>query len=78
MSQADSSTHGTLLVTTIVLTVLAAVGAAVYLSGAGNDLMEWVAEKYFKAEAKAEEKALEHAGEGKAQDFMKGTLPPFA
>lgn len=55
---------------TAVITALLAIGAYLYVSGTGNDIAEWVAEKYFKAEAKAEEKALEQAGATKAEGFL--------
>lgn len=42
--------------------VLPAIGAYLYISGTGNDIAEWVAEEYYKAEAKVEQKALEKAG----------------
>ena len=52
-------------------------GAAVTLymtTDAGKDVMEWVGERFFKYKAKAEEKALEQAGEGQAREFLKGEL----
>ena len=59
-----------LLIATIVLTVLAAVAGAVYLSGAADDVVHYTMEKYFKAEAKAEEKILEQSGEKYAEGFL--------
>ncbi|KAL8711398.1 MAG: hypothetical protein Q9225_007134 [Loekoesia sp. 1 TL-2023] len=59
---------------TIIVAVLSAIGAAVYMTDAGNDMVQWMAERFFKAKAKAEEKALEHAGAEKAQDFLKDQL----
>ena len=50
-------------------------GAAVILymtTDAGKDMMEWAGERFFKYKAKAEEKALEKAGEGEAREFLKG------
>lgn len=68
----SSSSGGTnaLLVVTIVLTVLAAVAGGVYMSGAADDVIKFVMEKYFKAEARAEEKMLEKSGEGAAEGFL--------
>ena len=63
-----------LLIATILITLLAAVGAAVYLTDAGNDMMQWAAERFFKAEAKAEKKALEKAGTEKMQGFLTDQL----
>lgn len=54
----------------LLLTALAAIAGGIYLSGAGDDVTKWVMEKYFKAEAKAEEKALEKAGATKAEGFL--------
>ena len=59
-----------LLIATIVLTVLAAVAGGVYMSGAADDVVKFVMEKYFKAEAKAEEKMLEKSGETAAEGFL--------
>lgn len=60
----------TYLILAAIVTVLAAVGAAVYMTDAGGDMAQWMAERFFKAKAKAEEKALEHAGSEKAQGFL--------
>ncbi|MCJ1384581.1 hypothetical protein MMC17_007698 [Xylographa soralifera] len=52
-------------------------GGAVTLymtTDAGKDVMEWVGERFFKYKAKAEEKALEQAGEGQAREFLKDQL----
>ena len=59
-----------LLIATIVLTVIAAVAGAVYMSGASDDVVHFVMERYFKAEAKAEEKVLEKSGETYAEGFL--------
>ena len=40
------------------------------MSGYKDDVYRFIAEKYFKAEAKAEEKALEKAGSEKAEGFL--------
>lgn len=59
-----------LLIALIVLTTLGAVAGGVYMSGAADDVIKFVMEKYFKAEARAEEKMLEKAGEGQAEGFL--------
>lgn len=59
-----------LLIISILLTVLAAVAGGVYMSGAADDVIKFVMEKYFKAEAKGEEKLLEKSGEGAAEGFL--------
>ncbi|KAL8825193.1 MAG: hypothetical protein Q9170_007892 [Blastenia crenularia] len=64
----------TYLLLTLLLTLLSAILAVIYLTEAGNDMAQWAAERFFKAKAKAEEKALEHAGAEKAQDFLKDQL----
>jgi len=63
-----------LLIATILITLLAAIGAAVYLTDTGSDMMQWAAERFFRAKAKAEEKALEKAGSEKMQGFLKDQL----
>lgn len=40
------------------------------MSGAADDVVKFVMEKYFKAEAEAEEKVLEKSGEGMAEGFV--------
>ena len=59
-----------LLIATIVFTVLAAIAGAVYMSGAADDVVRPIMERYFKAEAKAEEKLLEKSGETYAEGFL--------
>ena len=59
----------TLILTTSLLATLIIAGYF-YFTGQADDVIQWVAEKYFKAEAKAEEKALEKAGETKAEGFL--------
>lgn len=59
-----------LLSATILLTVLAAIAGAIYLSGTTDDVIKFVMEKYFKAEARTEEKMLEKAGETRAEGFL--------
>jgi hypothetical protein len=46
--------------------------AGLYFSGQADDLFAYFAKKYYKAEAKAEEKALEKAGTEKVEGFLKG------
>lgn len=71
MSTSTHTSNDTLTVIVIVITTLGALLAGLYLSGAANDFFDYVAEKYFKAEAKAEASALEKVGEGKAEGFLK-------
>ncbi len=59
-----------LLIATLILTALAAVAGAVYMSGAADDVVKFVMERYFKAEAKAEEKLLEKSGEGMVEGVL--------
>jgi hypothetical protein len=56
----------------ITFTTVAAILAGVYFSGYADDTIEFIMKKFFKAKAKAEMIALEKAGEGQAQDFLKG------
>jgi len=56
----------------IVITLFACIFTAVYMEAGEEGVVEFIAKRYFRAEAKAEEKALEKAGEGAAQDFLKG------
>ncbi len=74
-SSSESSGFSALIIVSLVLTLIVAIVTAVYLSGAGDEVTEWIAKKYFRAAAKAEEKALEKAGSDKAQSFLKGTFP---
>ena len=73
---ADSSHHddhdgmGPWLIGVIMFTTIMSIGAGIFFSGAGDDMAQWMFEKFFKAKAKAEEKALEHVGEEKAQSFL--------
>lgn len=60
----------TILVLTSILLGAIAIAAGIYFSGQADDVMQYFAEKYFKAEAKAEEKALEKAGATKAEGFL--------
>jgi len=70
-----SSTQTALLSVTLILGILTAIAAYLYLfTDTGKDIAEYVAERFFKAKAKAEEKALEKAGEGKAEGFLKDQL----
>lgn len=62
-----------LLIATII-TLLAAIGAAICFTDADNEMVQWAAERFFKAKAKAEKKALQNAGSEKAQGFLKDQL----
>jgi len=64
----------TYLILTLIATLLLGAAIAVYTTEAGTDLMEWAGERFFKYKAKAEEKALEQAGEGQAREFLKDQL----
>lgn len=69
----DSSSSGGmsgLLIAFIVLATIGAIAGGVYMSGQADDVIKFVMEKYFKAEAKAEEKVLEKAGETQAEGFL--------
>jgi len=48
--------------------------AGLYFSGQADDLFVFLAKKYYKAEAKTEEKALEKAGTEQAEGFLKDRL----
>jgi len=63
-----------LTVAAIVITVLAIAVAGLYFSGQADELFVYLAKTYFKAEAKAEEKALEKAETEKAESFLKDRL----
>ena len=65
----SSGMSGT-LITFMLLTALAAIAGGIYMTGKGDDVIKFVMEKYFKAEAKAEEKALEKAGATQAEGFL--------
>ena len=53
------------------LAILLLVAAGLYFfTDTGKEVSEWVAEKYFKAEAHAAEKALEKTGSEKAEGFL--------
>ena len=69
-SDANSDGLGPYLIGVIVFTTVMSIGAGIFFSGAGDDMAQWVFEKFFKAKAKAEEKALEHVGEEKARGFL--------
>lgn len=72
-SDSSSSPHGSLdpyLIAAITATTVAALGVGVYISGAGDDVAQWIVERFFKAKARAEEKALEHVGAEKVQGFL--------
>ena len=62
-----------LLIVAVIVTALAGIAAAAYMfTDAGKDIAEWAAERFFKAKARAEEKALEKAGSDEMQGFLKG------
>jgi hypothetical protein len=71
-SEAAKTRLGALTLVAIVITVLAMAVAGLYFSGQADDLFVYFAKKYYKAEAKTEEKALEKAGTDKAEGFLKG------
>lgn len=58
------------IIVLIVITAVAAAAGGIYLSGYGEDMAKYMMESMFKYKAKAEEKALEHVGEEKAQAFL--------
>ena len=64
----------TLYLTLFVAFVFGAAATLYMTTDAGKDVMEWAGERFFKYKAKAEEKALEQAGEGEAREFLKGEL----
>ena len=64
----SSSNH--LIAFIAAITLLLLVGAFLYFSDTGQDIFQWMAQKYFVAEAKATEKALEKAGSEKAEGFL--------
>ena len=68
----DSSSSGMPggLIALIVLTTIGAAVIGVYMSPVGEDATKWVMERIFKAEARAEEKALQKTGETQAERFL--------
>ena len=66
----DFEGMGPWLISVIIFTTVVSIGAGIIFSGAGNDMAQWMFERFFKAKAKVEEKALEHVGEEKAQSFL--------
>lgn len=70
--EAAKSHWSALTIIAVIITVLAMAVAGLYFSGQADDLLVYLAKKYYKAEAKAEEKALEKAGTEKAESFLKG------
>ena len=69
-SDSSSSGMSAFTILLIVLTALAVAAGGVYLAGYGDDAAKFIMESIFKYKAKAEEKALEHVGEEKAQAFL--------
>lgn len=63
-----------LLIASAIITLLAAIIAAFFLTDADNGMKQWAAERFFKAKAKAEKKALQQAGSEKMQGFLKDQL----
>jgi len=76
MNEATTAVHHTptYMIVLIVFTFLAVALGGIYMSGVADDFIEDMAKKFFKAKAKAEEKALEHAGSEQAQGFLKDQL----
>ena len=69
----DSSTASDMtpyIIVIVVITAIAAAAGGIYLSGYGEDVGKYIMERLFKAKAKAEEKALEHVGQEKAQSYL--------
>lgn len=58
------------MIATLILTTLALAIGGLYISGQADDMFRFFAKKYYIAEAKAEEKALEKAGTEKVQGFL--------
>lgn len=58
------------LIALIVVSTLAAMVVGIYMSPVKDDVEKFIMEKFFKAEAKAEEKALGQAGETQAEGFL--------
>jgi len=62
-----------LIISAIIALLAVALGAA-YVSGALNPVIEQIGIYFFKAKAKAEEKALEGEGKKEGKDFLKSEL----
>lgn len=73
-SEAVKTHWSALTIVAVIITVLAIAVAGLYFSGQADDLFVYLAKKYYKTEAKAEEKALEKAGTEKAEAFLKGMV----
>jgi hypothetical protein len=71
-SETAKSHWGALTIVAIIVTILATAVAGLYFSGQADDLFVYFAKKYYKEEAKAEEKVLEKVGTDKAEGFLKG------
>lgn len=69
-SSTSASNMSPYIIVLVVITALAAAAGGIYLSGYGEDAAKYIMENMFKYKAKAEEKALEHVGEEKAQAFL--------
>ena len=64
----------TYMIVLICVTFFAVAFGGIYMSGVADDFIEYMAKKFFKYKAKAEEKALEHAGSEAAQSYLKDQL----
>ncbi|MCJ1279320.1 hypothetical protein MMC21_007144 [Puttea exsequens] len=73
-SSSSSSSLTPTLIALLILSTFVAIAVGLYFSPYKDDIRNFVLEKYFKAEAKAEEKALEKAGATKAEGFLKDRL----
>ena len=69
-SNSSSSGMSGALIALIIFTTLTMIAGGIYMSGYADDVRNFLMEKFFKAEAKAEEKALEKAGATKAEGFL--------
>jgi len=63
-----------LAVATFVFGVVLAGAFTMHMAGTLDPVIEWFTEKFLKAEARVEEKALEQAGSEKAQSILKERL----
>ncbi|KAG8529965.1 uncharacterized protein KY384_005447 [Bacidia gigantensis] len=54
----------------ILIATLLALAVGIYFSPYKDDVQEYVAKRFLKAKAKAEQAALEHTGEEKARGFL--------
>ena len=68
VSNSSSSGMSSAMTALILFTALVAIAGGIYMSGYADDVRNFLMEKFFKAEAKAEEKALEKAGATKEEE----------